>query len=868
MREVHRVSRHRLALGLLAIASCAPASTPRVIEAGPDEILVSAVLHRSTEGSTELRVSDARMWTARRGSRAVAVLEGDAVVVAHLQRSELRDPNGLVLGDEIVEAARARVRGRAALDAEIDAGLGACGRCLAPSPLAPATLYAGDLCPVPSFASLELVSGEVDLTEATQALARDVLLAWPGACACFGAPDAPAVVPEFHVVLPTPGARVYRHVTIDAQGAIAAITSEATRLFDRSGRALEEVAPVRANLGNVRLLAPLPPDPGREAGFLLAYSGPEADLATYQTVTLIDGQARQAEFSGIREVLAGAVTPVGGELLILGHAKAGLARPLVARRCSVTGRDAALSCVSEEPCPSRNCYVPQIHLAVTTPQGVWAIGEQHGLLRRAPSGEWTTAEVESTVGPVGSLLLVQQVADRIWFCGVVNDDQRHAFVLTASIGPSLPERLLTRPILDLGPFQAATSTDCGNLWASQNGEGVILEQGSGGGLGLLSLPLDGTVGSLERLEEVAATAADRASNGWLAISTPDGRVLRRAPGESTVTRLLGRPDAWSLERSMLAQEDEGATVVDGEGRLLRARFSSTPVRSLDDITLEPLGTQLQVEPELVAQALARDPGDQSLVRAVVLAPDLRLVLQRVDPTRGVVTRVAEGQLSGGFLGEIELLSPWPGTMLIAAPGATSPLLAWRAGDPAITAVDIGDSSPQRVTHGHGVAWVNGRDHLVRVRNGGDTFVAERIPLRLQPVEGIEGGSLAAAYAARPVCPDAVHLAGEVQTRGMYEAVLRLCLSADCAGLPSERAVPALVVDDRRRADGFSQVVNLIGPHDFPMPLNVFGDIQTLGGRRAQMPFFGSYAVLERDGAVFIGGRNGWLAIGVYNPDRH
>ncbi|MCC7384340.1 MAG: hypothetical protein IT384_21015 [Deltaproteobacteria bacterium] len=869
MRAAHRIPRHLHvlgpALGLVAFARCVPTSAPSVIEAGPNEILVSAVLHRSTEEPSELRVSDAHLWAEGRGSLALAALEGDSVVVARLERSELRDPNGLALGDEVIAAARARVRGRAAIEAESDVDLGACGRCLASSPVAPATLFAGDLCPVPPFARLVRVSGEVDLTEATRALARDVLLAWPGACACFGAPDAPAVVPELRVVSPLPGARVYRSVTIDEHGSIAAITSEATRLFDRSGRALDEVTPVRTNLGSVRLLAPLPPDPGREAGFLLAYSGPEADLATYQTVTLIDGQARQAEFSGIREVLAGAVTPVDGELLILGSAEAGLARPLVARRCSVTGRDAVLSCVPEEPCPSRNCYVPQFHVAVTTPLGVWAIGEQHGLIRRSPTGEWTTTQVESSVGPIESLLLVQQAGDRIWFCGVVSDDPRHTFVLTASVGSSLPEHLLTRPILDLGPLRATTSTNCGSLWAAPNGEGVILEQRNSGGLSLLPLRLDGAVGALERLDALAVAAAARAPNGWLAITTPDGRVLRRAPGESTVTRLFGHPNAGSLQPSMLAEGDGGATVVDGEGRFLRARFSSSPVRSLDDVTLEPLGVQLQLEPELVAQALARDRGDQSLVRVVVLAPDLRLVLQRVDPTRGEVTPVAEGRLRGDFLGEIELLSPWPGTMLIAAPGATSPLLAWRAGDPAITAVDIGSSVPQRVTHGHGVVWVNGRDHLVRVRNGGDTFVAERIPLRTLPVEGVEDGSLGGAYAARPVCPDAVHLAGEVQTRGGYEAVLRLCLSADCAGLPSERAVPALVVDDRLRVHGFSRVVHLIGPHDFPMPLSAVGDLETLGGRRAQLPFYGPYTVLERDEAVFIGGQNGWLAIGVYRP---
>jgi hypothetical protein len=170
--------------------------------------------------------------------------EGTAVFTWVLTPEDFVDPGGGALGATTLAAVGARAGGTAPD--------GSCGRCLAPSRDAPQVVNAGDSCRIPPFvrgavwqpseggfvcsgASESPIcstgpEGDQKLIEATR---RELVLDWPGACACTGEQPAETLDGvEVRALSPVAAPIPINTYAQDQEGRIAGFSREAAILFD------------------------------------------------------------------------------------------------------------------------------------------------------------------------------------------------------------------------------------------------------------------------------------------------------------------------------------------------------------------------------------------------------------------------------------------------------------------------------------------------------------------------------------------------------------------------------------------------------------------------------------------------------------
>lgn len=838
----------------VALAACQPAGAPLVLSGTEGDLLIAAVISRDGD-----RVLSAERVDPARGTAGVAVAQGQRLIAFRLAREDLLDESARRLEAPLQIATREH----AAVDA------GACGRCMVPSDRAPAILFSGDLCPIPSFA--ELITEEPITPELAARVRQEVLIAVPGACACsFERVEPPREI-RIDSLLPDGLPRIYEHIAIDDRGFVAVASLEAARLYDASGADLRELSVRRSDLWDVFALGPMPPDPGREAGFMLGRRGPTHDEAEYRSLSVVAGAPQERTARERWGLLPSVFVPLGDALIVAGSVKSIGTQAPAAARCTVQGT--SFECALEEPCAS--CLVRDISSAAVLDDGSLVIGgEGQDLLWRSPTGVWQTGQLagEAIHPPV----LVKGLAvagERLWVClsARIEGESFRNYVLTATISSNRAATLETSIALELEPTTGPSGAcDKGLFTSAGGGDAMMLLLEGEDGPSLISLDAQGRMGARELLEakldgRTPAKMA-RSGNGWIALMTGDGAIYRRGPTETSFRRLYGSPLPRSGRPTTVARTGAGRfAAVMSDGETYRLSWAATP-RSSVDVSFTP--TPLRVGSGGARDALGYSAGDDRLYQVALRGRTL--TMSRLDLEAGRAEVLGEATLSATVgLTHLQLAEAQPGTMLVLAAGATPSLLAWSGARGTFEVIE-GDpvASLQALDAQAGLAWATGGDIAARIRAGaGGALMVERFDLLALPrIDFPEPVIFLGMSAPRMVCPDVVLLGGQ----GSYREIGgprgrgwlgRLCLNERCGTETESERAPRLVFEGRKWRREFSRPVALVGSPDEPVVIDVGSDVFGSNGSFTRVPFPGAYRVVADGDAFLIGGSAGWLAVG-------
>ncbi|MCC7385001.1 MAG: hypothetical protein IT384_24360 [Deltaproteobacteria bacterium] len=840
----------------VALAGCQPAVAPLVVSGAEGDLLIAAVISRDGD-----RVLSAERVDPARGTASVPVAEGQRLIAFRLSREDLLDERGRRLEAPLQIATRERAA----------AGAGACGRCMVPSDRAPAIFFPGDLCPIPGFA--EVTAEEPIPPELDALVRREVSLAVPGACACGFDPVEPARDIQIDSLLPDGLPRIYEQVAIDDRGFVAAASLEAARLYDASGADLGEVSLRRSDLWNVFTLGPMPPDPGREAGFMLGRRGPTHDEAEYRSLSVVAGAPRERTAREAWGLLPSVFVPLGDALIVAGSVKSIGTQAPAAARCTVRGT--GFECALEEPCAS--CLVRDISSAAVLDDGSLVIGgEGQDLLWRSPTGVWQTGHLAGeAIHPPVVVKGLAVAGARLWVClsARFEGDRFRNYVLTANISSDRTATLETSIALELAPTMGPSGAcDRGLFTSAGGGDAMMLLLEGEGGPSLISLDAQGRMGARERLEaklegRTPAKMA-RSGNGWIALMTGDGAIYRRGPTETTFRRLHGSPLLRSRRPTTVARTGPGRfAAVMSDGETYRLSWAATP-RSSADVSFTP--TPLRVRSDGDTDALGYSAGDDRLYRVALRGRTL--TMSRLDLEAGRAEALGEATLSATVgLTHLQLAEAQPGTMVVLAAGGTPSLWAWSGARGAFEVIE-GDpvTTLQALDAQAGLVWATGGDIAARIRAGaGGALMVERFDLLAMPRADFPEPVLFLGMSApRMVCPDVVLLGGQGLHRELAGTkgrswLGRLCLNARCGSEPGSESdrTPRLALEARRWRREFSRPVALVGRLDEPVVIGVGSDVFGSDGSFTRVPFPGAYRVVADGDAFLIGGSAGWLAVG-------
>jgi hypothetical protein len=203
----------------VVLAAC---GTPEIrhLQPGDHELMVMAVVSRS--GTIE---GAATFWDSQEPvSLHVDAEQGQRAVVFAISADDLISPNGEPLPEEMLQGVSAGV------------GLtGGCGRCLAPTHLAPQLVSPGDLCVLPAFARV-VEQEEPPSSEIVQRVRSTLELRWPGECACSASSESDSPSRDFEVIDPLVDSEVFSlGATLD-DGDVALFAIDRALRIEANGR--------------------------------------------------------------------------------------------------------------------------------------------------------------------------------------------------------------------------------------------------------------------------------------------------------------------------------------------------------------------------------------------------------------------------------------------------------------------------------------------------------------------------------------------------------------------------------------------------------------------------------------------------------
>jgi hypothetical protein len=160
---------------VLAAAACRP-SGAFTVDARPGDLVIVALADQNGALlSAHVLEGDGEATVVEPKERAFAFV---------LHAADLGDPAGGPLSDGLLRDASAR------LASQPRGANGACGRCLGPTAPSPWPVYAGESCPVPDAAEVQLWPDDALRDRALEARAM-IAIDWPGDCG-WPLPDLPA----------------------------------------------------------------------------------------------------------------------------------------------------------------------------------------------------------------------------------------------------------------------------------------------------------------------------------------------------------------------------------------------------------------------------------------------------------------------------------------------------------------------------------------------------------------------------------------------------------------------------------------------------------------------------------------------------
>ncbi|MCC7380876.1 MAG: hypothetical protein IT384_03550 [Deltaproteobacteria bacterium] len=837
----------RLFALLAGASACAPQSTTRLIETPPGSMLLSVVF---VEHAGQLQVRSALVTTDPLAGLPAALAPDEEIAAMLWPKSAALDPEGAPLTEDALNASRAVI----AMGPEPPPGLGGCGRCLAPSQDAPATIFAGDLCPPPSFALTRLREREATTAE-HESLRRQIALAWPGECACPSIKLRPSAVGlEAQALLPVPGARASSLIAVDDRGAVVAAAQDRVFPFAPNGDPLPAILDGE-RFDRLETLLAIPPGPSFDGGFLLVHRRFKPHGTFYEVVTVSDRDAGRQGVGGPDMLPADAAAVLGGgQILLVGEVE----NDLRAERCTIAGSPPRLDCRSEVPCPGQICPLTAGLKIAEVEAGLLVVGEGDWILLREPLGpRWRSARLLGLglPGEAPRFTAATVVGGRFWGCVFFDRGNQVGALVTATVSEAWPSSIPVTEAFRFDLRDPDTATTCDSLWPDPGQRAVWMESHRPGpGHRWVRIGVDGTLTSSRTFSDRPLLRFTRGASGWSAMSARDGSIFRRPPTASEAVQLAGPPVPVRGQPAVAAREDD-AIIVGNDRRLVRIGLGVEPVASLSDLEVTPLGITLPPEADTLEEILLRDPSPERVIRLV--HTPTTLAIDRVDLSSGRSTRALSRPAPSQW--PLKAVAPWADTLLLLfAGGGESSLWSWRIDAPDLVRVD---GAPLLVgmagTSGAAFLW---REHqLVRARRAGERVVLDELPFNSSARgDGDPAPGARRVHDLRALCPDTLEVITEFASNTW---LLRFCLSGGCAGETVGDTSPTLTTVIPRDTVFSAQVI--AGPPDDALVINVSGQVTSARGRLGTMPFLWPYAVTQAGPSLFIlSGREGWMAIGL------
>ncbi|MCC7385529.1 MAG: hypothetical protein IT384_27005 [Deltaproteobacteria bacterium] len=833
-------------VGSVALATaCSPTSLIMPVEA-PAGSMGIAVVFAEREGRPQVR--EARLIDDVGLASPLALRAGEEVAVLWWPKQQVVDPQGAPLAETVLDQARVVIESGPAPAP----GLGECGRCLVPAEQAPSTIFPGDLCPPPSFATA-LVGDRAATPAESKALRAQLAIAWPGACSC------PSVVPrpvlkrlESEAVLPGRGSRASRFLAIDAQGAVLAAAEDRLQVFSPAGDPLPPLADPEL-FDRRQVVMAVPPGRNFGGGFLVVDNRQDPDAVYYEIITIGERAAERHDAGGPGTFRPddGAVLGEGSVLLAGTHE-----RVLRVDRCTLSGAPALIECQSEDPCPGRICPVEDGISLAPAENGWVVVGVGGGILFRETGGRWWTGQVTGVPGSSPFFTAATIVGGRLWGCSVPELGSAAGALVTAPLSGVLPSSIPVEVVLEYGFSEADTATTCHRLWAEPSRQAVWMESRDqrSSGHRLVRLNVDGTLTSSVPLSDRPLLGVSRSdADGW-ATSGADGSIFRSSPGATHPVQLAG-PARPAIAAPAVMATTDGALVLDTDHQLHRLRWAVESPASLSELVVTPLGITLPAESGVRSQLLTPDLEPGGALRVVHRASTL--TIDRIDLASGQSARLMSQPVP--IAQSLQMIAPWADLrlFLFSGPAGTS-LWSWRIGAPGLTPID-GAPSVSGIAGGPETAFVWVGDRVLRARRAGERVLLEEVPFA-SVSRGADDPAPGPRWiiGLRSVCPDALDVITNFEND---VALLRLCLSGDCAGSAGASTEPLLRT--LIQANVVTSPVTIVGPPEDPAVIGARGMSSITHGRLEPLPFGPPYAVVNgRSRSFFLAGPYGWLAAGL------
>lgn len=835
-----------IVVGSVALAAaCSPTPLIMPVEA-PAGSMGIAVVFAERDGRPQVR--EARLIDDVGLASPLALDAGEEVAVLWWPKDQLVDPQGTPLAETVLDEARAVIES----GPTPAPGPGGCGRCLVPAEQAPSTIFPGDLCPPPSFATA-LVGDRAATPEESQALRAQLAIAWPGACSC------PTVVPrpvfrrlEADALLPERGSRASRLLAIDAQGAVLAAAEDRLQPFSPAGDPFPPLADPEL-FDRRQIVMAVPRGSNFGGGFLVVDNRQDPDAAFYEIITIGDQAAERHNAGGPGTFRAedGAVLGEGLVLLAGNHE-----RVLRVDRCTLSGAPALIECQREDPCPGRICPVAD-GISLTPAENGWVVvGVGGGILFRESGGRWWTGQLTGVPGLSPFLTTATIVGGRLWGCAVREPGSTAGALVTARWSGVLPPSIPVEVVLEYDLREVNTATTCHRLWPEPSRQVVWMESRREGSSGhrLVQLDVDGTLTSSAVLSDRPLLSVSRSEAAGWATSAADGSIFRRSSGATQLVQLAGPVRAATAEPAMMATAD-GALVLDADHQLQRLGWTVESPTSLSELVVTPLGIVLPSESGVQRELLTPDLDPGGALRILHRAGNL--TIDRIDLGSGQSARLLSQPVPSAE--SLQVIAPWPDMrlFLFSGPGGSSQW-SWRIGAPSLAPID-GVPIVSGVASGPSTAFLWAGDRVWRARRAGERILLEEVPFGTvsrgldDPAPGPRS-----IVGLRSVCPDALdvitHFENDV-------ALLRLCLSSDCAGsaVPSTEPLLRTLIP----ANVVAAPVALVGPPEDPALIGARGMLSATYGRIGAVPFGPPYSVINgRSRSFFLAGPHGWLGAGL------
>lgn len=836
--------------GLIVAAALAAACAP-------DALVVELGARPAGERTALLRVSggvarEARIFPSAGPWPRLAVDVGDELVLTHWAVDALQRASG-----ETLDAA-------AWSEVEVSVGpaaAGGCGRCLAPSPSAPLTLFPGDRCAPPPWAlggayragpsGLEPVPGE-DRRLAT--LALDALrIGLRGDCPVPAEPVAENPVRAELCPLGRGSDAVgVWHLGLDETGSAFALGSSAVAAVDAQRAQLQSV---ELALREVVAIVPWPRAPGSFLVIAQTRLGSEtgAELLRFDGTEL----RWRRGFDG-RQQIRGAWFDPSGERVQLVGVTGVLPRPAGWSCALVDGaiglcRDVPVE--TDDRCPAR-ARPEGIQFTVPVPGGLlgftgvgasFALPDDGGQWLCNPAQTDWIVPVEGLRQPILGVQALGRIGDRVFACGYTRElfGEPHgpSVVVTATVSPlRLGEggRLVPQA---LGPRLAAQATvgaRCLGPLSVADGDGIafLFDHDSRPVL----VELDAAGSETARFDGVEAISARLGAppGRWIVADAGEHRAVLGEDGRLA----LGRVGATLQPR--LDPPSSGAVVQavvsDGAGGFLRldpaGEAWAVPALGPDGACPEARRTRIAGLEGTPTAAVSVGPG---LAWVSTAAPDALLELS-IPEGRATPLRDAPPMRRLAWLGEGRAI------------GLDGGGRVWALGPDTATRLESGVM--ETISAVDGVGWALGREGLGRVTSGAEG-------LRLEPIE-VVSDDFARGDGVVALGPDLVALSGASRFSQVEQVWLgRVSRDGRSVALSAFPGYDARLGDD----DAAEAAETLWGVAVdrqaavllFSGSYQIGGTIRGFGHPRRATPFWPVTAVAT-DGADFVlGGRFGrWL----------